>query len=667
MASKKTLNLDNLQALGARRLAELLLELAAGDAAAKRRLRLELSAEAGPEAVAADIGKRLATLRQARSFVDWQKRPAFVRDLDRQRRLILDKVAEDRPDLALELLWRFMALAGPVQERVDDSRGDVGDVFRQACRDLGAVAARASPDPARLADQVLEAVTSNQYGEYDRLVEVVLPALGRAGVARLKERLTAALAARPRAKGGYDATAGALRRALQDVADHEGDVDAFVRHEEGGRSPQRAAAVATRLLAAGRVGGGARRPRAGCPGRALAPGPGGAVGLLARGGGGRRLGPGLGGGAARRRPGQEEAQRFRWGRFEARLDAEHLRAYLKALPDFEDVAAERKALEHALAFPHFGMALVFLVDWKALREAARLVLERRGEIDGNLYFVLDPAAKALEGRHPLAAVLLRRAMVEDTLGRRQGDALPARGAAPARVPGAGGRDRRPRRGGAARGVRGAAAGAARAQGRVLGAGGGARRRAGPAVRSVPGRSARYAHGQPAWRETLLRRFPSGRLARSYPSMVFVTRMLANFRWSRSGVAPAGTRRKTGDSRRQGSGRTGLRNAGRVPQVRVGACPRTCGGGTWPARRGARTRAAGRAGVAAGPEPGRRPARPDGDRRGPAGPGTGRAAPARRRRARCCGCACRTGGSSASRCSAASGAGTGGRAHRCPGS
>ena len=253
MASKKTLNLDNLEALGARRLAELLLELAAGDAAAKRRLRLELSAEAGPKAVAADIGKRLAALRQARSFVDWQKRPALVRDLDQQRRLILGKVAEDRPDLALELLWRFMGLAGPVQERVDDSRGDVGDVFRQACRDLGAVAVRASPDPTRLADRVLEAVTRNEYGEYDRLVEVVLPALGAAGVARLKERLTAALAARPKARGGYDATAGALRRALQDVADHEGDVDAFVRHEEGGRSPQRAAAVATRLLAAGRV------------------------------------------------------------------------------------------------------------------------------------------------------------------------------------------------------------------------------------------------------------------------------------------------------------------------------------------------------------------------------------------------------------------------------
>jgi uncharacterized Zn finger protein len=43
------------------------------------------------------------------------------------------------------------------------------------------------------------------------------------------------------------------------------------------------------------------------------------------------------------------------------------------------------------------------------------VLECSGEIDGNLYFVLDPAAKALEEKQPLAAALLRRAMVEDTL------------------------------------------------------------------------------------------------------------------------------------------------------------------------------------------------------------------------------------------------------------
>lgn len=43
------------------------------------------------------------------------------------------------------------------------------------------------------------------------------------------------------------------------------------------------------------------------------------------------------------------------------------------------------------------------------------MLARAPEIDGNLYFVLDPAARLIEGRHPLAATLLRRAMIEDTL------------------------------------------------------------------------------------------------------------------------------------------------------------------------------------------------------------------------------------------------------------
>jgi hypothetical protein len=43
------------------------------------------------------------------------------------------------------------------------------------------------------------------------------------------------------------------------------------------------------------------------------------------------------------------------------------------------------------------------------------VLTRAAEIDGNLYYLLVPAAQLIEGKHPLAATLLRRAMIEDTL------------------------------------------------------------------------------------------------------------------------------------------------------------------------------------------------------------------------------------------------------------
>jgi hypothetical protein len=66
---------------------------------------------------------------------------------------------------------------------------------------------------------------------------------------------------------------------------------------------------------------------------------------------------------------RDEVQRFRWARFETRLDARHLRAYPEALPDFEDVVAECKALDHALAFPHFAIALHFFIERKELRRA----------------------------------------------------------------------------------------------------------------------------------------------------------------------------------------------------------------------------------------------------------------------------------------------------------
>jgi hypothetical protein len=55
MASNKTLNADNLETLGAARLAELLIEISDGNAMIKRRLRLELAGAQSPAEVAKQI------------------------------------------------------------------------------------------------------------------------------------------------------------------------------------------------------------------------------------------------------------------------------------------------------------------------------------------------------------------------------------------------------------------------------------------------------------------------------------------------------------------------------------------------------------------------------------------------------------------------------------
>ncbi len=415
--SKKTVTLDNLAALGAERLAKILVELADGDAEVKRRLRLELAAQVGEDSVATEVSKRIAALRSARSFVDWRKQRDFVRDLDLQRAMIVDRIAPSRPDLALDLMWRFLDLAEPIYNRVDDSNGAVGDVFRSACEELGPVAVQAEPEPVAFADRVFGAVLANDYGVYDGLVAITFPALGEAGVTHLKGRLEQVSANRKAEV--RDGRADAARRALLDIADGQGDVDTFIALVPADERslPHRTVEIGRRLLSAGRVEEALAALEAARPRRPrmvdLANDD---ASILERGDGSSAWQDAYidaleAGGQS------ERAQRLRWSIFEGQLIAEPLRAFLKRLPDFEDIEAEERAMQHALGFGSFATALHFLSEWPNPIRVAQLVLTRAAEIDGDLYFLLEPAAQLIEGKHPLAATLLRRAMITDTLGR----------------------------------------------------------------------------------------------------------------------------------------------------------------------------------------------------------------------------------------------------------
>jgi len=422
MASKTTLNAKNLETLGAERLAQLLIEISTGNAAAKRKLRLALAGAQSPREAAREIRKRLTSIARARGFVTWKNRKALVDDLETQRRAILEQIAPADPAEALALMWRFMALATPVFERCDDSSGTIIGLFHQACADLGALAKAARPEPEALARQVFDALQDNGYGQHDELIGHMAPALGPEGLAHLKA-LVEALGRTPvpmPPKGEWEevgwGTGGpryahemaererqsVVRMALQNIADAQGDVDGFIAQYEPAtrRVPKIAAEIAQRLLDAGRAedalgfveraefGKGGWIPEEWTDARLAA------LEALGR---------------------SDEAQAFRWETFERTLSAEHLRGYLKRLPDFDDIEAEERAMAHAMAHPNLLAALRFFLDWPALDHAAELLLSRHAEIDGDHYECLVPAAEALAERHPLAATLALRAMIDFTL------------------------------------------------------------------------------------------------------------------------------------------------------------------------------------------------------------------------------------------------------------
>jgi hypothetical protein len=424
MASKTTLNAKNLETLGTVRLANLLIEISTGSAVAKRRLRLELAGAQSPKEAGREVSKRLTSIARARSFVNWQNRKPLVTDLQSQLRAIKEQIAPTDPTEALSLAWRFMQVATPLFERCDDSSGIVIEVFHDACALLGEIANAAGTPAEQLADAAVEALRDNGYGQYDGLIAILTPALGAEGLELLKQRIEA-LAATPvpvPPKGEWEAvgygSGGAtyahqmeersrqsmVEMALKDIADAMGDVDAFIAQYDvrTRKVPQIAAEIAMRLLAAGRAGD--------------------ALGFIERADTGKdswvprewqdtRLE------VLEALDRKDEAQAFRWACFESTLESEFLRDFLKRLPDFDDIEAEERAMDYAAARPRVTPALGFFLDWPSPDRAARLLVDRHSEINGDHYEFLVPAAEALAEKHPLAATVALRAMIDFTLSK----------------------------------------------------------------------------------------------------------------------------------------------------------------------------------------------------------------------------------------------------------
>jgi hypothetical protein len=112
---------------------------------------------------------------------------------------------------------------------------------------------------------------------------------------------------------------------------------------------------------------------------------------------------------------RDEAQAFRWECFERGLSSEHLRDYLKRLPDFEDIDAEDRAMAHAATHHNLLPPLGFFLEWPAPDHAARLLIARHKQINGDNYEFLVPAAEAVAERYPVAATVALRAMIDFTL------------------------------------------------------------------------------------------------------------------------------------------------------------------------------------------------------------------------------------------------------------
>ncbi len=412
----KALNKTNLVALGAETLADLLLEAVKGDAARQRRVRMALSAEQGPQDAAADIRKRMAAIRRGRSFIGRPAQRTLARELTDMIGVIETRVGALTPDTAFDLLWALLHLAPAIHERTDDSLGTIGAVMDDAMQAIARLAPRLTLDPETLADAVYDALSDNGYGQVDHAIPALAEALGETGLTRLRTRAEAAQDTAPteaeleryafvadpvrQADLARDSRDLTLKIILQDVADLQGDVDAWLARY----TPEQLTfhtivpEAATRLLAAGRAPEAlalvetclARQTDRWFDMPELDEAHFDCLAALGR---------------------EDDLRAALWARVEARLCVPTLRRLLARLPDFEDDEALHQAQARVLAHPDIVTALAFCLTWPDIRLAVRLVMNRAEELDGDAYEILTPMAEALAAEHPLAAVLIWRSMI----------------------------------------------------------------------------------------------------------------------------------------------------------------------------------------------------------------------------------------------------------------
>lgn len=395
-AARKTLTAETLAALGADRLADILLGVADTRPDLKRRLRMEVAAGQGPEHLVPQIDKRLATLTTSRGQVGWRQKPAVVRDLDALRELIADRLGEMDPGAALERLWPFLETSSPVGRRFQGRDSAVAAVYARAAADLGRLLA--NQDPHLAAHALIDAVAARPQAWAEWLPETL------AGVPRQTAQVALRLALDRRAR------AGGWLTAVRHLADAAGDVDAYrdTYSAEALATAPVAVEVARRYLVAGAIEAAGEvlrgaAPKPGRSGQLAAPDfdwESAWIDYLERSGDG------------------DAAQAVRWASFERTLDAERARAYVRRLDGFDDVEGESRAFTYAAEQPDAQAGLKFLMAWPALREASQMIQAREDDIK------VEPEeaelwAGKLRRRYPAAAHLLLRRAAAAAFRRRE--------------------------------------------------------------------------------------------------------------------------------------------------------------------------------------------------------------------------------------------------------
>lgn len=239
-------------------LRKLLSDTVEHDKGLRDRVLLLGATQDGPEAMAREWKAGMKNACSVRGFVDWRRMGDVARRIDQQLNVLDDWNTAGQSALVVTLAEYAADRVEGLIGKVDDSDGSIsylltriGEQHRKAC-------ALARPEPRELAKRLFKRECDGEWDTFRDAVVHYADVLGETGIATFRRLAEAVWAKIPPLKPGqhefkYDSDRFSITRIMENLARHEGDVDALVQVYARDLSlPYGYLEIAEALLAAGR-------------------------------------------------------------------------------------------------------------------------------------------------------------------------------------------------------------------------------------------------------------------------------------------------------------------------------------------------------------------------------------------------------------------------------
>lgn len=350
--------------------------------------------------------KAITGIKNGTRFISYRESYEFADKLNLINEGIEGLVAQE-PDLAIKLCQRLIEIDGSICERVDDSSGFLSNFYITTYSLLDRAFIAAKSDAVVVGNYLYEVYSHDEYGLRGYILENTKKSL-RAGADKVLENL---LKTQPLA--GY-----ATSDALKTVADIRGDVDTYIELVKQDELAKQDEQRLGRSLSDQSICEIAKRLNAGFRSEE-------AISwldkidqnshhysqkmkLLVE--------------AYLLEGDDNKVRKLLWERFERYLHADDYLAYLKRTTGVEQETAQSKAIELAKRYTSLNSALAFLENIQVWDEVDAIIIKhaKANTLNSGDYSLYRKLSTSLtrQGKD-LAAVLLRRTLVEDVLYQAQ--------------------------------------------------------------------------------------------------------------------------------------------------------------------------------------------------------------------------------------------------------